>query len=127
MTQLITPFGPPTWCYPVNYINKERDIDKSNLTIGSWFIGLVIFLLAGAGIPAHAQESSLVGQAALEYLKDLKGKWVVQGGDKGEFGWEFDVTSRGSVVTERLKVGTPTEMTTTSMRNITVSCKTDPT
>ena len=28
------------------------------------------------------------------------------------FGWEFDVTSRGSVIIERLKVGTPAEMTT---------------
>lgn len=28
------------------------------------------------------------------------------------FGWEFDLTSRGGGVVERLKVGTPTEMTT---------------
>ena len=28
------------------------------------------------------------------------------------FGWTFDLTSRGGAVVERLKVGTPTEMTT---------------
>jgi hypothetical protein len=49
---------------------------------------------------------------AINYLKGLEGKWVVQGGEEGVFGWEFDVTSRGGVIIERLKVGTPTEMTT---------------
>ena len=51
-------------------------------------------------------------EEALEYLKGLKGQWVVDGGDEGVFGWEFDVTARGGVVVERLKVGTPTEMAT---------------
>ena len=51
-------------------------------------------------------------EAALDYLKGLKGEWVVDGGKEGIFGWEFDVTSRGKVVVERLKTGTPTEMTT---------------
>lgn len=52
------------------------------------------------------------GDAALDYLRGLQGRWVVQGGDEGPFGWEFDVTSREGVVVERLKVGTPTEMAT---------------
>ena len=51
-------------------------------------------------------------EAALNYLKELQGKWEVNGGDEGVFGWEFDVTSRGNVVVERLKVGTPSEMAT---------------
>jgi hypothetical protein len=51
-------------------------------------------------------------EAAFSYLKGLEGKWVVQGDEEGVFGWEFDVTSRGRVIVERLKVGTPTEMTT---------------
>ena len=51
-------------------------------------------------------------EAALNYLRELQGKWEVDGGDEGIFGWEFDVTSRGNVVVERLKVGTPAEMTT---------------
>lgn len=51
-------------------------------------------------------------QAALDYLKDLDGQWTVDGGKEGTFGWEFDTTSRDAVVLERLKVGTPTEMTT---------------
>ncbi len=37
---------------------------------------------------------------------------MVNGGKEGKFGWEFDITSRGSIIIERLKVGTPTEMTT---------------
>lgn len=37
---------------------------------------------------------------------------MVQGGEEGPFGWEFDVTSRGGVVVEQLKVGAPTEMAT---------------
>ena len=51
-------------------------------------------------------------EAAFNYIKGLEGKWVVQGGKEGVFGWEFVVTSRGGVIVERLKVGTPTEMTT---------------
>ena len=51
-------------------------------------------------------------EAALNYLKELQGNWEVNGGDEGVFGWEFETTSRGNVVVERLKVGTPTEMTT---------------
>ncbi len=49
---------------------------------------------------------------ALNYLKGLQGKWEVDGGEEGIFGWEFDTTSRGNVVLERLKVGTTTEMLT---------------
>jgi len=76
-------------------------------------VGLTLLLLAAwACSSALAQEAKLDGQAALEYLKALEGKWVIQGGDEGPFGWEFDVTSRRSVVVERLKVGTPTEMVT---------------
>ena len=51
-------------------------------------------------------------QAAFDYLKGLEGQWVVDGGKEGMFGWKFDVTSRGGIVVERLKVGTPTEMAT---------------
>jgi hypothetical protein len=51
-------------------------------------------------------------KVALNYLKGLEGNWQVDGGEEGVFGWEFDVTARGNVIIERLKVGTPTEMTT---------------
>lgn len=51
-------------------------------------------------------------ETALNYLKDLSGVWEVRSETEGVFGWEFDVTSRGNVVLERLKKGTPTEMTT---------------
>lgn len=51
-------------------------------------------------------------EVGMNYLKGLEGKWIVQGGDEGVFGWEFDLTSRGGVIVERLKVGTPTEMMT---------------
>ncbi len=67
-------------------------------------------LLACATNTAERQEFD--ANAALGYLKSLEGKWVVQGGDEGPIGWEFDVTARGSVVREFLKVGTETEMST---------------
>lgn len=51
-------------------------------------------------------------EAAFNYLKGLEGKWLVQGGEEGVFGWEFDLTSRQGVIIERLKVGTPSEMST---------------
>jgi len=51
-------------------------------------------------------------KAAISYLKGLEGKWIVQGGEEGIFGWEFDLTSREGVIIERLKTGTPTEMLT---------------
>ena len=51
-------------------------------------------------------------KAAINYLKGLEGKWIVQGGEEGIFGWEFDLTSRDGVIIERLKKGTPTEMIT---------------
>lgn len=50
--------------------------------------------------------------AAFDYLKALEGTWVAHGMGEGPFGWEFEVTSKGTMVLERLKVGTPTAMTT---------------
>ena len=38
--------------------------------------------------------------------------WTVPGGEEGIFGWEFDLTVRDGFIVERLKVGTPTEMST---------------
>jgi hypothetical protein len=76
-------------------------------------LGSILILLAAcAASPAPAQAPQADGRAALDYLRELEGQWVVQGGNEGPFGWEFDVTSRGGVVVERLKVGTSTEMTT---------------
>ena len=75
--------------------------------------GVIVLLLAAcARNPAPSHGTRADGQAAFDYLRELEGQWVVQEGDEGPFGWEFDVTSRGSVVVERLKVGTSTEMTT---------------
>ena len=51
-------------------------------------------------------------EEAFNYIKELEGNWVVKGDKEGTFGWEFVATSRGGVIVERLKVGTPTEMTT---------------
>lgn len=80
-------------------------------------LGVVVCSIADCGnslaqVNTETEAPSLVGQKALDYLKGLKGKWIVDGGDEGKFGWEFDVTSRGSIVVERLKVGTETEMMT---------------
>ena len=60
----------------------------------------------------HNQNNLQDTETALNYLKGLQGKWEVRSDKEGIFGWEFDVTSRGKVVIERLKVGTSTEMTT---------------
>ena len=49
---------------------------------------------------------------AFEYLKGLEGKWVVQNGKPDAPQWEFEVTSRGSAIVERLLIGTEKEMTT---------------
>jgi hypothetical protein len=51
-------------------------------------------------------------ESKYNYLKELEGKWIVQGGKEGIFGWEFELTSRESVIIERLKKGTRTEMLT---------------
>ena len=74
--------------------------------------GVLVLSIAVITGASPKKTLSSEGQAGLDYLKGLRGQWVVQGGDEGQFGWEFDVTSRGNVVVERLKVGTPTEMTT---------------
>jgi hypothetical protein len=72
----------------------------------------VVAIAAFTSKPAPASTPSLVGQAAFDFLKGLEGQWVAREGEGGQSGWEFDVTSRGSVVVERLRVGTPAEMTT---------------
>ncbi len=77
---------------------------------------VAVFATLMLAVCARGQSAAPVAhpdaQAAFDYLKTLDGNWVVDGGDEGSFGWEFDVTSRGTVVTERLKVGATTEMTT---------------
>lgn len=73
---------------------------------------LTFALFACVSPPRPAGNDHPDAQGAFDYLAELKGSWVVQGGNEGVFGWEFDITSRGGVILERLKVGTPTEMTT---------------
>jgi hypothetical protein len=91
---------------------EEFDMGTIGRRVLVLMVGVIVCSIAAGGTPSPVQTPSLDGQATLNYLKGLKGQWVVQGGEEGQFGWEFDVTSRGSVVVERLKVGTPTEMTT---------------
>jgi hypothetical protein len=73
---------------------------------------IVVPLAVLAGNPEPVNRLHPDSEAAFDYLRGLEGRWVVRGGDEGPLGWEFAVTSRGSVVIERLKVGTPTEMVT---------------
>lgn len=75
-------------------------------------VGL-IFVVALTGSVFAQHEKVEHKNAGLEYLKGLEGKWVVQTEKEGTFDWDFYVTSKGGVVIERLKIGTPTEMTTT--------------
>jgi hypothetical protein len=95
------------------FSTEERDVGTMESRVKWVAFGLIALFVAGCAngpVPAHRTHPD--GQAAFDYLKELEGRWVVQGGQEGPFGWEFDVTSRGSVVVERLKVGTDTEMTT---------------
>ena len=73
---------------------------------------ILIFITACTSKQSEAPTPLLDSKAAFNYLKDLEGKWVVQGDEEGAFGWEFVATSRGGVIVERLKVNTPTEMIT---------------
>ena len=76
------------------------------------FSGLILIIICLIYNCSFAQNPIMDSELGLKYLKGLEGKWEVQGGKEGLFGWEFDLTSRGNVIIERLKVGTPTEMTT---------------
>ena len=79
------------------------------------YLTILIILLGIFGCTnkkSEIQNSLTNTEDAIRYLKGLEGKWIVQGGDEGIFGWEFDLTSRDGVIIERLKTGTPTEMLT---------------
>jgi len=84
-----------------------------NFKLQAALIGLVVISIVACN-PRQSQMPNQISNAeeAFNYLRELKGTWMVEGGDEGTFGWEFDVTARGGVIVERLKVGTPTEMTT---------------
>ncbi|MCH7525385.1 MAG: hypothetical protein IIC74_10415 [Bacteroidetes bacterium] len=79
-----------------------------------YLVLIIIFLyISGcANKQSDVQNPLLDTKTAINYLKELEGKWIVQGGEEGIFGWEFDLTSRDGVIIERLKEGTPTEMLT---------------
>lgn len=76
------------------------------------FRWIALLFTVGVCNPVLGEGPLLEGQAAFDYLKQLEGEWGVDGGNEGVFGWKLEVTARGSTVIERLKVGTPTEMTT---------------
>jgi hypothetical protein len=73
---------------------------------------IVIFITACTSRQYEVPTPLPDSEAAFSYLKELEGNWEVLGDEEGVFGWEFVATSRGGVIVERLKVGTPTEMTT---------------
>ena len=86
---------------------------SKKIKIQFFIISLIVICITActnkqSEVPAPLPDS----EAAFNYIKGLEGKWVVQGDEEGIFGWEFDVTSRRGVIIERLKVGTPAEMTT---------------
>ena len=82
---------------------------------GALYLTLLIIFISFCGCTNKASETQnhlTDTKTAVSYLKSLEGKWIVQGGKEGIFGWEFDLTSRDGVIIERLKTGTPTEMLT---------------
>ncbi len=76
------------------------------------FITILISINSCENKQSNVQKSLADTETAFNYLKQLEGKWIVQGGKEGIFRWEFDLTSRDGVIIERLKTGTPTEMLT---------------
>lgn len=87
---------------------KSKRINVWPLVLNIFIIGLI----SCSENQSRTKNAHPDSDAAFKYLKELEGKWVVNGGDEGMFGWEFDLTSREGVIVEKLKVGTPTEMTT---------------
>ena len=85
---------------------------NSYLRVSLTIVGLLLLSVFSNSVIAQ-QDSAENKSEGLEYLKGLEGKWVVQNEKEGTFDWDFYVTSKGGVVIERLKIGTPTEMTTT--------------
>ncbi|MFT7487167.1 MAG: hypothetical protein ACI9F9_003026 [Candidatus Paceibacteria bacterium] len=90
--------------------DRKRVTTATRTTLSLALVSALLFSCASNG--SHKAELHSDPAAAFDYLANLKGDWVVQGGDEGPFGWNFDTTARGGVILERLKVGTPTEMTT---------------
>ncbi len=70
----------------------------------------LLLLTSCVSSATQAESNPADAERGLDFLKSLKGSWVVHDDKDSPFGWEFDTTSRDGVVTERLKVGTPTEM-----------------
>ena len=87
---------------------------KSNKLIIQHLASSLIVICIAACTSSHPQVTNHLPdtETAFDYLKALEGKWEVHGDKEGVFGWEFDVTSRGRVIIEKLKVGTPAEMMT---------------
>jgi hypothetical protein len=75
-------------------------------------ITIFIFVNGCANKQSDVQNTLVDSETGFNYLKQLEGKWIVQGGKEGIFRWEFDLTSRDGIIIERLKKGTPTEMLT---------------
>ena len=73
---------------------------------------IVICITASTSTQSQSHSPLPDTETGINYRKGREGKWIVQGGKEGVFGWEFDLTSREGVIIERLKVGTPTEMLT---------------
>jgi hypothetical protein len=86
-----------------------------NIKTGILYLTLITILMcvnSCANKQSDVQNPLVDTETAFSYLKQLEGKWIVQGGKEGIFRWEFDLTSRDGIIIERLKKGTPTEMLT---------------
>ncbi len=94
--------------------NEKLQSMKTKKQFPVYLILLMIVISFYACINKEPEGKKIIAdnKAEFNYLKGLEGKWIVQGGDEGIFGWEFDLTSRDGVIIERLKTGTATEMLT---------------
>lgn len=80
---------------------------SKNRSIQLLILGLIAICFMACTSKQEKINTISDNETALNYLKGLQGKWEVDSGKEGVFGWEFDTTSRGNVIVERLKVGTP--------------------
>lgn len=98
----------------IRYIDLIK-LDMRTKELAKLYLMLSITFLCITSCTNNKQDVSINHQdteTAINYLKGLEGKWIVQGGKEGIFDWEFDLTSKDGVIIERLKKGTPTEMLT---------------
>jgi hypothetical protein len=77
----------------------------------SAFASLMVILTSGRAF-SETEKPIRETHKGLNYIKALEGDWIVKTQDGSQYGWNFKITSKGGVVIDHQKIGTPTEMLT---------------